>query len=278
MLQRSVIAGLTETESVDFGERAGEEMVTLAANRGLDIEGHNRHRCALNHASIADLVTTSIRKPGSAAWNNAGIISLINDNWSSSAYVDDAGTSLRRYLPVSAWNPEREQHELRSWFCAGEVAMLKMPMKLVVSVVGSMNGGRRHSYWSKALLHPNHSSLRFKRRTRDKIEGFKESWTPVYKEDHDEISREKWLSAMLEDGVLQELLFVVHIPVPGELETQRIRDMAQRELEQIAIRRDLPGKQLSTCYSPLGNCPFVECCWSEPELVPSVQQGFDAAS
>ncbi len=274
MVRRAVIVGLTETESADYGERSGEEVITLASDRGQDLEGHNLYRCALNHASIADLVTTSIRKPEDQPCKTVTKCST----WNISSLIDPGENYLRRFLPVSTWNPERQNHEIRSWFGIGEVCMVKMPMQMIVAILGPMNGGRRHGFWSKGLLHPQKKSLRFRlsRKAHVKIEGFKESWIPVYKEEHDEISRDKWLEAMNEDGVLPDSLFIVNIPVPGELELQRIRDMAARKMDVIARLTELPEKQLSTCHSPLGNCPFVSCCWAQPEVNPCVDGGFNS--
>ncbi len=271
MLQHSVIAGLTETENVDYGTRAGEEMVTLASVRGLDIESVNIYRTAMNHAAIADIMTSVIRKPDDRPW---GIIPK-SSTWNTSALADPSGLLLRRFLPVSTWNPERAQHEARSWFCTGETAMMGLPMQLVVGVLGPMNGGRRHGHWSKALLHPQHSSLRFKRRSRASIEGFKETFRPIWREENDQISREKWVSSMNEDDVIRDVLFVVDIPVPGELERDRIIEIAKRKFDAISMLIEVPEKQLSTCDGPLAPCPFRECCWGSPETAPTIAS-FDA--
>ncbi len=276
MVRRSVIAALIETVPADYGERAGEELMTLASERGQDLTGHNLYRCAINHASIADLVTTAIRKPNEQAWR----IIKPTTAWSSSSLIDRSGTVLHRFLPVSTWNPERAHHEIRSWYGIGEVSMMKMPMRMIVAILGPMNGGRRHGYWSKALHHPTNRVLRFKlsRKSKTRIEGFKDSWIPIYKEEHDEIPRAQWLETMHEDDVLRESLFAVDVPVPGELEAQRIRDMARRKLDLIATLTELPEKQLSTCRNPLSLCPFLESCWGEPESPPHESAGFDRVS
>lgn len=380
MVRLGVLAGLTVTDRDDYGEYAGEEVVTLAAERGLDMEHVNKYRAVMNHAAIADIITAAIRKPNEDPWqtkNNAknqlcalhgtasarsevllqtllgndekiqegpsadgrsqkenerqivsqglretredqktavpelrsgqerscispglqqtitGDLALrevpsgttgqnctchsVDSSWSSSAFVDPTGRFLRRFIPVGNWTPERAQHEMRSWYGLGEVCMAKMPMQMVVAQLGPMNGGRRHNPWAKALLHPQHSSLRFRLRSRARVDGFKETWVPVYREEHDEIERERWLQAMIDDGVLQDLLFVVAIPLPGELEAERIRDMAKRKLDAALAVTKLPEKQLSTCDGPLAPCPFRDCCWGQPETGPNSQL-FDAVS
>lgn len=274
MIQRAVVNSLTQDDRPDFGELAGETVSQLCLDRGLDIaKASNYYESGVNHASIADLITTAIRKPGEKAWR---IPRPPNILWEPSASLDSSGAMLRRFLPVSTWNPERESHEARSWFCLGEVCQFKMPMQLVVAVVGQMNAGRRHSYWSRALLHPQRSSLRFRKRTRGSIEGFKESWIPIFREDHDEITRNEWLTAMHADEVLTESLFVVNIPVPSEDIIKSVRLMAARNLETIKDSWLLPPRQLSTCDGPLSPCPFRSCCWSEPTEGPEAG-GFDPA-
>ncbi len=269
MLRMGVLAGLTIKDHTDYGEFAGEEVVTLASERGMDIDRdkHNVYRAVMNHAGIADIVTTAIRKEGQSAWLPIGKSRDIN--WNSSCLIDPTGNFLRRFVPAGSWNQERQEHEIRSWYGLAEVCMAKLPMQMVVAQLGNMNGGRRHGHWSKALLHPRNAGIRFKLRSRMTIDGFKETWIPVWREEHDDIGRQRWLDAMHEDRVLEEVLFVVDIPLPGELEAQRIRDMASRKLDEISKLTALPEKQLSTCDGPLAPCPFRGCCWGEPEMAPS---------
>jgi hypothetical protein len=274
LVRRAVSAALLEKDRDDYGESAGEELVTLASDRGLDAEGINLYRSVMNHAAIADLVASAIRKPNTPPWLQ---VHTKGSSWNYSALLDPSGTTLRRFLPVSSWNEDRKEHEVRSWFGIGEVCMLEMPMQMIVAQMGPMSGGRRHGFWSKALLHPQKSSLRFKKRSRGTIEGFKETWIPVFREEHDEIDRHTWLQAMFEDDVLQESLFVVEIPLPGELEAGRIRDMAKRKLDIVRRVTELPDKQLSTCDGPLAPCPFRDCCWGQPESAPAIEI-FDAVS
>ncbi len=271
VVRRSVTAALT-TPSKDPGEYAGEEVMTLAADKGLDLASGSLYDCALNHAAIADIVTTAIlQTPTQHQLMNGRV-----DGWQSSAMV--SGNYLRRFTAVSSWGKERQAHESRSWYALGEVCRLNMPMQMIVAVLGPLNGARRHGYWSRALLHPTHSSVRFRKRSRATIEGFKETWIPIFREEHDEIERRTWLQGMLEDGVLRDTLIVVDIPVPGELERNRIVDLGKRKMEalnRISWGSELPGKQLSTCDGPLAPCPFRGCCWAQEETKPGPLTGFD---
>lgn len=249
--------------------------MTLASDRGLDVDATkiNLYRSVVHHAAIADIVATAIRKPTDIAW----IKPDEGSTWNSSCLMEPNGNHLRRFLAVSNWNEERSEHELRSWHGLGEVCILKMPMQLIIANIGQQQAGRRRSFWSRGLMHPQKSSLRFRKKSRASIEGFKESWQEIFREEHDEISRERWLQSLLDDDVLQEILFVIEIPVPGELEREKIRDMGLRKLDAISKLAELPEKQLSTCDGPLAPCPYRQCCWGPSESLPTVEI-FDAVS
>lgn len=263
MLSTAVRRALIEDDP-DPGERAGEHMVTLAAARGLDVDSSiNLYRCAINHAAIANIVVTAIRQNGER-W----IPSVPLDGWDSSVMMSPDGRYLRRFLAVSHWSADRAFYEKHSWYALGEIAHYKIPMQLVVAVLGPISAGRRHSHWSKALLHPYGSELRFRLRKRAKVEGFTETWRPVYREEHDEIERSKWLSAMMADDVLDESLFVVDLPVPEEAACREIRELARRQLDALNAITSLPEKQLSTCHNPIMPCAFRASCWAEPESTP----------
>jgi hypothetical protein len=256
----------------DPGENAGEIMMTMARDRGLELtDSINTYRCAINHAAAADLVVTAIREKNQEVWRS--LPNKVN-GWWASGMMDPSGNFLRRFIAVSSWNEDREFYEKHSWYVLGDVAHYMMPMQLVVAVMGSMQSGRRHGYWSKGLLHPHWNQVRFKLRRRSRVEGFVDSWQTCFREDHDEISREKWLQGMIEDEVLQQSLFVIKIPVPEETALDKIRSLATRQLERLRALSDLPEKQLTTCHNPLAPCPFRACCWSEPESKPE-DSGYD---
>ena len=256
MLTASVHHGLTE-KSEDAGENAGDRFVSLASDPGLDLaDSQNVYKCAINHAAVADIITTGIR----SHWEMLPPI----PPWMPSCYTADG--FLRRFLPVQHWSEDREIFERRSWFCLGEVCHYRMPMQLVVAIVGHMSYGRRVGYFSKGLFHVNRSHLRFRRK--GSPEGFKESWTTVYREDRPEINREKWLQALLADDVLGEILFVVNIDVPPIAVCDRIQDLAKRQIEKLYRIKELPDKQLSTCFDPISPCAFRGCCHGEPESEP----------
>jgi hypothetical protein len=246
----------------------------LAQDRGLDVKMANEtlYQAVINLACLADILVTAIRKPDDPPWLTPDPMLA----WTSSAFLDPAGTCLRRVLCVSHWNEERKLSETRSWYGLGEVCHYGLPMKMAVAIIGQMREGRRHSPWCKGLLHPSGNGLlKFKKQVRGSTEGFKDSWKITWREEHAEIDRQKWLQAMLDDDVLRENLFTVDIRVPGEPEVTRIRDMVARKMEALAALQGLPEKQLTGCEGPISPCPFRVCCWSDPETSPDVGWRFD---
>jgi hypothetical protein len=145
-----------------------------------------------------------------------------------------------------------------------------MPMKIAVVLVGSHREGRYHSHWGKAVLHPVSKKLRFRRKS-GKGEGFKESWVPIWREDRDEISTQTWLQSMLDDGILQDSMFVVDLPVPESKARKEIVQLAMKRLDQINSSETLPPQQLSTCFWPVP-CIFRSPCLKGDE--PSGRYGF----
>lgn len=269
-LHESIKAGLLESERTDYGERAGEEALQLAEDRGLILSGMERWRTLvydsiLHHAALADILTTAVRKSGEPPWT---VPPSATSYWNPSVYLSPDKTKLRRVLCVSHWTEERRLSEIRSWFCAGEICHYELPMELVVAIVGPLHSGKRNSHWTQGILHPNNKQLRFSRRK--KIQGvrrseplaFSETWTPINREEHAEISREKWLQGMLDDDVLRETLFVVDIPVPNPSQVHQIRQLAQKKIERLKSLYDQPMKQLTGCEGPISPCPFRVCCWS----------------
>ena len=265
-----VLAAKAAPDGVSWGQMAGETVLEFATTPGLDVEGQYVYASAMNHACLADLLVSTVRKPQDLPW-------LVPENlkgWTSSCMMSPTGDKLRRVVIVSGWSEERHISECRSWYTLGEMAFYDLPMQLVVLVVGQQRNGRRHSHWTKALKHTiGHTHIRFRRRVGNTSGGFKDSWTEIWREDHEEISRELWLNAMLKDDVMRDLCFHVEMPPLPKYQRQYFQDLAARRMEVILGLKEKPPLQLSTCDWPIP-CPFLKVCHSIPEKEPSVSQGF----
>ena len=253
MLQAAIRAGLL-SERADFGEAAGEEVYAMGAEPGLDTEHYDVHGEVCHLACLADVVTCALRKPGDAPWDLPPEQPL----WTPSCYLSSDGLHLRRVVLASSWNDDRHYSECRSWFSLGEVCRYGLPMQMAVIVLGQSRGGKRHGPWARALRHPANKTLRF-RKKHAVSEGFKNTWLDVWREDYDDISTQDWLQGMLNDGVLQDVCFMVEIPVPGEVARQKVLDMGTRKLETLENMKELPDPQLTGCDWPQP-CAFRTPC------------------
>lgn len=254
-----------------YGDMAGSTVLDLASSPGIDSNTHHTYECAMNLASLADLLVTALRKETDRPWMEPKPVF----KWTTDALLSPEGNCLRRLVIVSHWTPEREEAEKRSWFTLGEMAAYGLPMQLVVLVIGHERGGRRHSHWCKALQHVvDKRSVRFKRRVGNTSGGFKDSWVEVWREAHDEISRETWLNGMLKDDVLQELCFRIDLPALEQRARQSVLDLASKRLDTIHLSTESkPPLNLSTCDWPVP-CQFRKCCHAIPETEPSKRLGF----
>lgn len=255
-----------------WGEQAGDAMLQLCEDRGLDHDGRTLYATALHHAALADILVSAIRKPSDPAWKSPPA----SKHWTSAAYLSAKGDYLRRVVLVSHWTAERQEAESRSWYSLGEMAQYGLPMQMAVLVIGQNKVGKRRGPWTQGFLHPQSHELRFRRRKggfRSEGNPFKDSWEQVWREDHAEISRETWLQAMLTDDVLPEVCFSVELPLLEPLHRQRILEIRERKLDALHAMKEKPDLQLSGCHWPIP-CQFLRCCWSSPEREPSQKTGF----
>ena len=268
MLMSGVREGMTVSRS-DFWQAAGEKCFELAVEPGLDSKQHDLHAEVVHLCALSDVLSAAIRK--GEPWKPVEPIEVGNGSiWDSDAFLDPSGEALRRIVCVSSWSDDRSYSLCRSWGSLGSVCLYEMPMKIAVCMIGAHREGRYHSHWTKAVLHPVSKKLRFRRKN-GKGEGFKDSWTPIFREDRDEISTKTWLQSMLDDGVLQDSTFVIDLPVPEKSARKEIVELAARRLDQIYSTKDLPGKQLSTCDWPTVCSHRSHCHKNEP---PSGRYGF----
>jgi hypothetical protein len=266
MLQEALRAAVL-TDRSDYGDLAGETVMELAESRGLETPSHNLYDSACHHAALADLLANAIRKPKDGPWSVPETLVRKSYLWHSGALLDPRGEFLRRFVLASSWSPERMFGECNSWRSLGEVVQYRMPMQMIVIVLGPHRDGKRHSPFTKGLLHPRSHKLRFRKKSQSTSSEFKETWDRVWREDRAEILPHQWLDAMIQDDVLKEHLFVVDIPVPDESRCKELLEMAERKLKAIwSTLPSSPDRQLSGCFFP-AQCQYVHCChgkWKEP--------------
>jgi hypothetical protein len=270
LTRRAIYAALCDAEP-DSGRRAGEEAIALCGNIGLEVkDSGNLYDCGLHHAAIADIVTSYLRgvlgpSVGVPADGKAG-----NHAWVSGCLAV-ASQTLARVALVDHFSDDRTLAEGRSWYTIGEVAVYDAPMDIYLISLGASRGGKRHSAWSKGLLHPRNRKVRFKKQAK-KVEGFKDSWIPVWREEHDQISRQEWLRGMEEDGVLQDLVTTVRVEPLSTFNRQQELDTIQRKADQLQAINKLPDMSRSACDWPRP-CGFRCVCFAPLQVTPE-QVGF----
>ena len=263
VLYRAIEVGLESPDEAP-GQAAGDHVMTLAVDRGLDTPQEDLYGLANHLAGMADIITWMLRTGG--PWERPADVKVGSALWESGAFLSASGTRLRRIVLVDHWDDRRELAESHSWRSMGECAVYGMPMDQTVIVLGQNRQGRRHGAFSKAWQHPVSKQIRFRKRDGS---GFDGNWSPIYREDW-EGSREGWLDAMTQDSVLEDSVLSAVVEIP--IEVSQVRLIAQAKLAAIRETATLPYPSLSQCDSPLGPCQFRDACWSfQP---PSEQLGF----
>jgi hypothetical protein len=278
VLQEALSGTLTAEnhgQESSYGEMAAEKVLDLAASPGLLTDWNDTYACVINHACLADILMTAIRKPDSRAWLSPEQL----PRWTPSCLMAPEGNMLRRIALVSHWTKDRHTAECRGWKTLGPMAHYQLPMQIIVLNIGPEKNGRRHSHWTKCIRHTiGDQNIRFRRRVGrgkggNSTGGFKDSWHEIWREDHDEISKEHWLNMMLKDDVLNDLCFRIDMPALTGYQASLFRDLARRKLDKIERMKDKPPLQLTGCDWPV-KCPFLKCCHAIPELQPSPGLGY----
>jgi hypothetical protein len=272
MVKEAMTIALTATEAqgVAFGEIAGSHVMQLAQDNSVDTDTtHGMYPMIVHHACLADILVSAARKPEDPAWN----IPESTEFWIPDCMMSADGRYLRRIVLASNWSQSRHYGECRSWYTLGEIATYELPMQIAVFIIGQEIDGFRRSPWVSGFLHPSGNKvLRFRKKGRSGSEVFSEKWEKIRREDHAEITREKWLDAMLENDILREICFSVEVPVPPRLHLARIREMAEAKIGRMRSLRT-PEKNLSTCEWPV-RCEFLKCCHGTEEHEPHEKYGF----
>lgn len=251
----------------DIGEVAGSAAMELCATVGLDLKetGH-LYDIGLHHAAIADLVATWARKRIGSILGVPVDQKVGEQTWECSCLAAAELGRLVRIVLVDHFSDERTLAESRSWFTTGEVAVYDCPMDIYLVSLGASRGGKRHSAWSKGLLHPRNRQVRFKKQA-NKIEGFKETWIPVWREEHQEISRESWLKAMELDGVLQDLTTSFTVDPLSPFRRAEALEVIARKADNLQKLSGLPDPSYSSCDWPRP-CPFRSVCFAPARVTP----------
>lgn len=245
----------------DPEQAAQDACMRLASTRELQVEHLNAFLTIRHTGFLAGIIAVALRE-------RLGILKRcdIAPNWESALFETATGIRHRIEL-VSHFDDDRLRAAAHSWRVVGELAALQTPLTLTAVVIGPQRGGRRHSEWSKGLLHPQHHGLRFVRRNQKNV-GFNDSWEKVWREHRSEISTAKWLEEMKQDGVVENLILSREIAYKDDNRMEQ----ARRDMEFFAVAMEgsyerAPMRR-SSC-DDWGGCPFAHVCWNPTEASPA---------
>lgn len=264
ILTRSIEHGLMA--SGDAGEEAEAESFRLATEIGLDTAETDLLGLAEHISALANFLAWLLRG-SQAVYKRPDPVSLPDGSpWGSGAFLDASERGLRRVALVDRFDAWAQTALENSWAVMGETSAYGVGMSIVVVEIGQLRKGRWSNPFTTAYRHPVSKTLRFRKRDGD---DFGSTWEKVWRE-RDKASREEWLDAMTEDGVLAESITVHQVEVSPRSED--IRALSERQLLRVANTVQCPDPQLSQCFERIHPCPFRVCCPRGEE--PSESMGF----
>jgi len=240
-------------------QTAKDTTMRIAASKELILSDINKFTTVRHLESLAGIIAVALRGRF-GEMTPVGEIDCEDFHWQSALFRAENG-ALHRIELISHFDDDRLRACAHSWRVIGELAALRQPITLTMVVIGAQRGGRRHSPWSKGLLHPVNKALRFAPRNYKK-NGFSESWTQVWREQKGEISTETWLEQMRKDEVLKDLIIsraVAYKPADHRMLSARAEMIAIREKMKSAS--EAAPMRRSSC-DEWGGCPFQPVCYS----------------
>ena len=262
ILSRAIKYGLT-SDADDPGEAAADHAMELCTERTIDTAETDLLGLASHIASLSDFIAWMLRTGG--PWERPQPVALSNGRlWTSGAFLSQRG--LKHLALIDRLDAMTEMSLRHSWQVQGESSIYQLPVDIVAVEIGSLRSGRWSNPFTAGRQHPQGKMLRF--RKRDGSE-FSDNWPKIEREQF-EGTREDWLDAMTDDGILEESVHVLTCEVPERF--QEIVDLAERKLERMT--EEVPDMQPSRCFDKMRSCVFRGCC---PQgIEPNERSGFTA--
>ena len=252
ILTQSVEHGLMS--AADPGEAANAEALRLCTEVGIETAETDLLAVAEHVSALAEFLVWLIRGTESPYKRPEAIRVGERSTWNSGAFLSQNERSLRYVALVDRWDAWTQMALENSWQIRGEISAYQVPMSVIVVPIGKLRKGRWSNPFTTAYRHPVAKVLRFKKRDG---EDFGSMWDRVLRE-QDKASREEWLDAMTDDGVLAESLHVHHVDVPENFSA--ILHLAESKLTRIAGTTEPPEPQYSQCFDKIHPCPFRSAC------------------
>lgn len=240
----------------------GAKDAILQVTSSLDVEaGELSASSAIHHvASMAEVIALALRSRLGRA-ERLDPVPLGEHEWHSNLFR--ARGANHRIALVAYLDDNTLRSLAHSWRTIGELAALEEPLTLTAVVIGASRGGRRHSPWAKAFVHPVQKVIRFGRRKGSKADGFTEGWKEAWREQTN-IPADTWLERMQVDDMLRDLIESRKVQFNAGDERMK---MARREMlnltdDLVRARTDAPMRRSSCDEIGHGSCPWQPYCYS----------------
>lgn len=247
--------------SPDPAQSAKDAAMRMAARREMVTGDINKFTTIRHLEALAGIIATAVQQ-------KLGILTPLGEvnGWDSALYRS-SNNILHRIELVSHFDDDRLRACAHSWRVIGEMAALRSPINLVMIVIGAQRGGRRHSAWTRGLLHPVNKALRFAPRNAKK-KGFGDTWNHAWREQHSEISTLEWLNQMKKDDVLDDL---IHSRSIAYRHDDHRMIAAREEMFALSLRMStatLTAPMRRSACDEWGGCPFANVCYSSIKKSP----------
>lgn len=249
------------SDADDPGEAAADYAMELATERTIDTAETDLLGLAAHISSLADFISWMLRTEG--PWVRPSPVALPSGQpWTSGAFLSHSG--LKHVALIDRLDGLTEMSLRHSWGLRGESSVYQLPVDVIAIEIGSLRQGRWSNPFTLGRQHPQGKMLRFRKRDGS---DFSENWPKINREDYDG-TREDWLDALTDDGVLEERVHVFTCDVPEKF--QEIVSLAEIKLDQQSD--EVPDQQPSRCFDRLAPCPYRGTC---PQgIEPSESRGF----
>ncbi len=271
LLYAAVEAGIV---SPDPEDAAKDTAHLMASQRELQITSSLTPYVVVRHIShLAAIVSVGLReKLGKLSQVPVTTPEGFKFEWESGIFQSEDG-SLHRICLADHFDDDRLRAEAHSWLTVGELAMLRRPITLHAVIIGPHRQGRRHSAWTKGLLHPMSHQLKFARRANSDGRSSKMplsgAWEDIWREDS-AISTQNWMNIMKADAVYNQLIMSREIKFNGT--DRRIRTAAQdirRIIERMPTAKPSYMMHRTSCDEMgRGACPYQRTCYSPERTTP----------
>ena len=265
ILRQAIEHGL-QSNADDPGEAASAEAFRLATEQGLDTAETDLLGLAEHTAALANFLTWILRATGLPYKRPEPIRLPEGSLWTSGAFLSQDERSLRHIALVDRWDAWAQMALENSWQVMGECSAYQVPMSVIIVELGSLRRGRWTNPFTAGWRHPVAKNHRFQKRDGESFDG---AWERVWRE-RDNASREDWLDAMSDDGVLAESLHVLFVETPQRASEKIF--IAESKLIRIQSATEPPHPQYSMCFDRIRPCPFRNAC--PRGLDPSEELGF----